>query len=186
VADVRVWARGGAALLVATLAGLMSASILTVTMPGPVTAPRPGSVLETVTPAQLVAMNVRLDPALQPVELPDWLTSVGVRLPATVLLAGEAEAAVRKNSAGVRTVAERALTYATLTGTPARPRGPTIAHRLVWAVVGTRAAAGSVGGVLPVLWLVDAKSGRQLVELTVLGPAPAGGAAAAAGGGSGP
>jgi len=166
------------ALLVAALAGLVSGVFLSVTMPGPVTITRPGPVLETVTPAQLTAMNVRLDAALQPVDLPDWLRGVGVRLPATVLLAGDAEAAVRKGNSGVRTVAERVLAYATLTGSGNRPRGPTIVRRLAWAVVGSRAAAGSVGGVLPVLWLIDARTGRQLVELTVLGPAPAGGAAA--------
>jgi hypothetical protein len=46
-------------------------------------------------------------------------------------------------------------------------------RRLAWAIVGSRAAAGSVGGALPVLWLVDARSGHQLVELTVLPGAPA-------------
>lgn len=181
---MRVWARGGAALLVAAVACVVSAALLTTCMPAPVTTPRPGPVLETVTPAQLAAMNVRLEPALQPVALPDWLTGAGIRLPATVVMAGEAEAAVRRNTGGVRTVVERVLTYATLVGRSTRPRGPTVAHRLVWAVVGTRAAAGSVGGTLPVLWLVDARTGRQLVELTVLGPAP--GAAAAGAAGSGP
>src|SRR5947209_1800973 len=105
-------------------------------MPTPVTTPRPGPVLETVTPAQLGAMNVRLEPALQPVELPDWLGGLGVRVPALVLLSGDAEAAVRRNNGGVRTVAERVLAYATVTVRGTRLRGPTIAHRLVWAVVG--------------------------------------------------
>lgn len=167
----------------AAFAGLVTTAVLTLSMPGPVSAPRPGPVLETITPAQLGAMNVRLDAALQPVELPDWLGSLGVRLPATVLLAGDAEAAVRKTNSGVRAVAERVLTYATLKTSGPRQRGPTIVKRLVWAVVGTRAAPGSVGGVLPVLWLVDARSGRQLVELTVLGPAPAGGATPTGSGG---
>jgi hypothetical protein len=185
VRDVRVWARGGAALLVAVAACVVSATVLTVSMPAPVTTPRPGPVLETVTPAQLAAMSVRLEPALQPVALPDWLTGAGIKLPATIVMAGDAESAVRRNTGGVRRVVERVLTYATLAGRATRPRGPTVAHRLVWAVVGTRAAAGSVGGTLPVLWLVDARTGRQLVELTVLGPAP-GPAAAAAAGGSGP
>lgn len=170
-------------VLVAAVAGALSASLLTVVVPARVTAPRPGPVLETVTPAQLGAMSVRLDPALQPVEVPEWLNAYGVRLPATVLLAADAEAAVRKGAGGVRTVAERVLAYATLTGKRTRPRGPTLAHRLVWAVVGTRATAGSTAGALPVLWLVDARTGRQLVELPVLGPAPAGASGAAAGGG---
>lgn len=163
-------------MLAAALACLVTATVLNVTMPGPVTAPRPGPVLETITPAQLAAMNVRLDAALQPVELPEWLGGFGMRLPATVLLAPDAEAAVRRTNSGVRSVAERVLTYATLATAGPRLRGPTIVKRLVWAIVGSRAAAGSVGGMLPVLWLVDARSGRQLVELTVLGPAPAGGA----------
>lgn len=184
---MRVWARGGAALLVAAVGCAVSAGLLSLGVPAPLTTPRSGPVLETVTPAQLGAMNVRLDPALQPVQAPDWLSAYGVRLPATVLFSADAEAAVRRNTGGVRSVAERVLAYATLTGRGARPRGPTIAHRLVWAVVGVRAAAGSAAGALPVLWLVDARTGRQLVELTVLGPAPGGAAAtAAAATGSGP
>jgi hypothetical protein len=169
-------------VLVSAIACAVSGVLLSVAVPAPVTAPRPGPVLETVTPAQLTAMNVRLDAALQPVVVPEWLSVYGVRLPATVLLPADAEAAVRRNTGGVRTVAERVLAYATLSGKGARPRGPTIAHRLVWAVVGTRAAAGSSAGALPVLWLVDARTGRQLVELTVLGPAPAGAAGTATGG----
>lgn len=179
---MRVWVRAGATVLLAAFIGIVSGAILRATMPAPVTAPRPGPVLETVTPAQLGAMNLRLDPALQPLAAPDWLSTYGVRLPAAVLLAPEAEAAVRSNTSGVRTIAERVLTYATFksrTGT-GRSRGPTIAHRLVWAVVGTRAAAGSVTGALPVLWLVDARTGRQLVELTILGPAANAAAASAA------
>ena len=169
-------------VLVAAVACVLSASLLTVMVPAPATAPRPGPVLESVTPAQLGAMNVRLEPALQPVEVPEWLSAYGVHLPATVLLASDAEAAVRRSTGGVRTVAERVLAYATLTGRGPRPRGPTLAHRLVWAVVGTRATAGSTASALPVLWLVDARTGRQLVELPVLGPAPAGAAGAAAAG----
>jgi hypothetical protein len=174
-------------VLVAAIACTASAGLLSLAVPVAVTTPRPGPVLETVTPAQLGAMSVRLDPALQPVRVPDWLSAYGVRLPAGVLLPTDAEAAVRKNTGGVRTVAERVLAYATVTGRAARPRGPTIAHRLVWAVVGTRAVAGSTAGGLPVLWLVDARTGRQLVELTVLGPAPSGaaGTTGAPAGGSG-
>ena len=138
--------------------------------------------LETVTPAQLAAMNVRLDPTVQPIQAPDWLGTVGVRLPTSILLAGDAESSVRQNSGGVRTVVERTLAYATMTARGGRPRGPTVAHRLVWAVVGTRAAAGSSGGLLEVLWLVDARSGRQLVELTV----PAIAASSLPPGGAGP
>lgn len=174
-------------VLIAAAAGLVSGAILTFTMPAPVTMPRQGQVLETVTPAQLGAMNLKLDAALQPLAAPDWLSTYGVRLPASVLLGPEAEATVRSNSSGVRTVAERVLTYATLASkTGGRTRGPTIAHRLVWAVVGTRAAAGSVTGTLPMLWLVDARTGRQLVELTVLGPAGNAAAAAAASPATGP
>jgi len=77
---------------------------------------------------------------------------------------------------------ERVLAYATLSSRNARLRGPTIVRRLVWALVGTRAAAGSVGGLVQALWLVDARSGHQLTELTVLAPAPSGLAL----GGSGP
>jgi hypothetical protein len=172
--------------LLAALVGMLSGVILTLTMPARVTTPGQGPVLETVTPAQLGAMNLKLDPALQPLAAPDWLSAYGVRLPASVLLGPEAEAAVRSNTSGVRVIAERVLTYATLASkTGGRTRGPTIAHRLVWAIVGTRAAAGSVTGALPMLWLVDARTGRELVELTVLGPA-ANAAAAAAGTAAGP
>jgi hypothetical protein len=131
-------------------------------------------VLETVTPAQLAAMSVRLDPALQPVQLPDWMSGFGVRLPSGIKLGDDAESAVRRSSGGVRSVTERALAYATVSNRNARLRGPTIVKRLVWALVGTRAAAGSVGGLVQVLWLVDARSGHELVELTVLAAAPMG------------
>jgi hypothetical protein len=171
---VRIWARGGGALLTAAAAGLLAWTLLSVLLPTPATAPRPGPVLETVTPAQLAAMNVRLDATLQPVQLPDWLNGLGVQLPSGIEIADEAEAVVRRDSTGVRSVAERVLAYATVTGRNARPRGPTIVRRLVWALVGTRAAAGSVGGLVQVLWLVDARIGSQLAEITVLPPAPPG------------
>jgi hypothetical protein len=171
---VRIWARGGGALLTAAAAGLLAWTLLSVLLPTPAKAPRPGPVLETVTPAQLAAMSVRLDPTLQPVQLPGWLSGVGVRLPAGIKAADDAEGAIRRDSGGVRSVAERVLAYATVSGRNARSRGPTIVHRLVWALVGTRAAAGSVGGLVPVLWLVDARIGTQLAEITVLPAAPAG------------
>jgi hypothetical protein len=171
---VRIWARGGGALLTAAAAGLVVWSLLSVLLPATATAPRPGPVLETVTPAQLAAMSVRLDATLQPVHLPEWLNGLGVQLPTGIKVAAEAEAAVRKDSGGVRSVTERVLAYATVTGKNAHARGPTIVHRLVWALVGTRAAAGSVGGLVQVLWLVDARIGSQLAEITVLPPAPPG------------
>ena len=179
---MRIWPGGAGALLVAAAAGVSSWFLLSAILPSPATTPRPGPVLETVTPAQLAAMNVRLDPALQPVQTPDWLSGLGVRLPTGIKLGDEAEAAVRRSSGGVRSVVERVLAYATLSSRNARLRGPTIVRRLVWALVGTRAAAGSVGGLVQVLWLVDARSGHQLTELTVLAPAPSGLAL----GGSGP
>ncbi len=178
---VRLWTQGGAALLAAAVAGVLSWSVLTVTAPVPVTTPRPGPVLESVTPAQLAAIGVRLDPTVQPVVLPDWVRSLGGRLPSTILLAGDAEAVVRQNSGSVHDVVERALAYATLTARGSRPRGPTMAHRLVWAIVGTRSTAGGTGMLVEVLWLVDAHSGRQLWELTVPAPAPAMGPAPAGG-----
>jgi hypothetical protein len=172
-------------LLVAGVVGLLFTFLLSVLLPTAATRPRPGPVLESVTPAQLAAMNVRLDPTLQPVQLPDWLTGLGVRLPSGIRLADDAESAVRRSSGGVRAVTERALAYATVSNPrTARTRGPTIVRRLVWALVGSRAAAGSVGGLVQILWLVDARSGHQLAELTVLAPAPA--PAPAASGGSGP
>jgi len=177
---VRIWARGGIALLAAGAACVLTWSVLSVVLPTSATVPRPGPVLETVTPAQLAAMSVRLDPTLQPVHLPEWVNAVGVRLPAGIRLADDAEATVRRSGGGVRSVTERALAYATVSGRTARTRGPTISHRLVWAIVGTRAAAGSVGGLVQMLWLVDARTGHQLVELTIL---VAAGPAAAAGGG---
>ena len=171
---MRIWARGGGALLSAAATGLLAWFLLSALLPAPATAPRPGPVLETVTPAQLAAMSVRLDATLQPVQLPDWLNGLGVQLPTGIEVANEAEATVRRDSGGVRSVTERVLAYATVTGKNARPRGPTIVRRLVWALVGTRAAAGSVGGLVQVLWLVDARIGTQLAEITVLPPAPPG------------
>jgi hypothetical protein len=171
---VGIWARGGGALLGAGAAGVLSWTLLSVLLPAPATTPRPGPVLETVTPAQLAAMSVRLDPTLQPVQVPGWLSSLGVRPPTGIRVADDAESAVRRSSGGVRSMIERVLTYATVSSKNARMRGPTIVRRLVWALVGTRAAAGSVGGLVQVLWLVDARTGHQLSELTVLAPAPAG------------
>jgi hypothetical protein len=170
-------------LLAAGTAGLLFTLLLSVLLPTAATGPRPGPVLESVTPAQLAAMNVRLDPTLQPVQVPDWLTGFGVRVPSGIKMADDAESAVRRSSGGVRAVSERVLAYATVSNPrSARTRGPTIVRRLVWALVGTRAAAGSVGGLVQALWLVDARSGHQLTELTVLAAAPA----PAGSGGSGP
>ncbi|HYW23027.1 MAG TPA: hypothetical protein VE953_02620 [Terriglobales bacterium] len=172
---MRIWARGGGALLTAAAAGTLAWSLLSAMLPAPATTPRPGAVLETVTPAQLAAMGVRLDPTLQPVQLPDWMSGLGVRMPTGIKLGDDAESAVRRSSGGVRSVTERVLAYATVSNTRnARLRGPTIVRRLVWALVGTRAAAGSVGGLVQVLWLVDARSGHQLAELTVLAATPIG------------
>jgi hypothetical protein len=181
---VRVWAHGSVAVVAAAIGGLVSWAALSTVLPTPPSTPRPGPVLETVAPAQLAAMGVRLDATIQPAELPERLTTLGVRLPSTIVRGSDAEAAVRKATGGVRVVAERVLTYATVTARGVRPRGPSIAHRLVWAVVGTRSVAGSLGGLLQVLWLVDARSGNQLTELAVLAAAPSGsgGASAPAGG----
>ena len=176
---MRTWARGGGALLTAAAAGLLAWLLLSVLLPTPATAPRLGPVLETVTPAQLAAMTVRLDATLQPVQLPEWLNGLGVQLPSGIRSAADAEASIRRDSGGVRSVTERVLAYATVTGKNARPRGPTIVRRLVWALVGTRAAAGRVGGLVQVLWLVDARIGSQLAEITVLPPAPLGPASGA-------
>jgi hypothetical protein len=172
---VSIWVRAGAALVSAAVAGLVVGTLLSAVTPPQATTPRPGPVLETVTPAQLAAMSVRLDPAVQPVELPNWVTGLGAQLPSSVLLASDAEGSVRQNSGSVRDVVERVLARATVTGRGGRAHGPTIVHRLVWAVVGTRAAAGGVGGLAQVLWLVDAHSGRELAEIGVPAPLPGGG-----------
>jgi hypothetical protein len=172
--SVRIWARGGGALLTAAAAGLLAWLLLGALLPTPATRARPGPVLETVTPAQLAAMSVRLDATLQPVPLPEWLSGVGVQLPTGIKAAADAEATIRRDTGGVRSVTERVLAYATVTGKNARTRGPTIVRRLVWALVGMRAAAGRVGGLVQVLWLVDARIGSQLAEITVLPPAPVG------------
>jgi len=159
---------GGAGLVGAALAGVLSAALLSVWLPRPYTEAPPGPVLETVTPAQLAAMSLRLEATVQPVQVPDRVTSLGFKPPSAIVLRPDAEAAVRKSSGGVRTVMEVTLTYATLsTGGRLRFRGPTIVHRLVWAVVGSRTVTGAGGGVLQMLWLVDARSGRQLSEMTV-------------------
>jgi hypothetical protein len=167
---MRVWARAGAAVLAAAVAGVLSGAVLDLTLPSPSTRPPPGPVLESVAPAQLMAMGLRLDPTLQPAELPDWLSNLGARLPSGVVQARDAEAAVRASTAGVRSVTERVLTYATITGRNARMQAPTVAGRLVWAVVGTHAAG--LGGLQQALWLVDARTGHELLELPVPPPSP--------------
>lgn len=155
----------------AVLAGVLSGWILGAALPRPATAVPAGPVLESVTPAQLAAMNLRLEATLQPIRLPDWVTRLGYRPPSTIVLRSDAEAVVRGSSGGVHSVIELALTYATLSsGRSLRARGPTIIHRLVWAVVGVRVVSNTAGGALEMLWLVDAHRGRQLTELTV--PAP--------------
>ena len=95
----------------------------------------------------------------------------------------DAEAAVHRYSTGVQTLVETTLTYATVTAAAASPRGrgPTIVHRLVWAVVGARALGGATGGGMQVLWLVDAHSGRQLTEIPVPAALPPTSGAAATG-----
>jgi hypothetical protein len=178
---VRPWGLGAAGLLAAVLAGLLSAALLTVALPRPVTEPPPGPVLESVTPAQLASLNLRLEATVQPLQVPDRVTTaLGFKPPATIVMRSDAEAAVRRNSGGVRSVMEVTLAYATLQTTGRQHfRGPTIVHRLVWAVVGSRAVSGAGAGVLQMLWLVDARSARQLTELAVPAalPAPGGGAA---------
>jgi hypothetical protein len=174
---VRVWVRASATLLVAAGACVIAWSVLSITLPVPVDAPRPGPALESLTPAQLTAMGVRLDPALQPAELPAWLTRLGARLPGTVVHANEAQATVRKNVGSFQGVTEQALVEATVTARGGRPRGPTIVRRLVWALFGARRAGGGSGAIVEVLWLVDARTGSQLTEIAVL-PPPAGGPSA--------
>ena len=154
---------------------------LTAVLPAPLTTPRAGPVLETVTPAQLNAMGLRMEATVQPLELPGWLHDLGLRPPTTILLERDAEAVARKSSGGVRAIAEVTLTYATLAPQTPRSRAPTIVHRLVWAVVGTRTVAGAVGTLVQVLWLVDARSGRQLTELQVPVAVPPAAVAPAAG-----
>lgn len=157
----------------------MTWAALTVVLPAPLTSPPPGPALETVTPAQLAAMGLHLDVTVQPVELPDWLAATGVRLPSTVLLRNVAEAVVRDNSSGVQSLGESVLAYATLTSTVGQQiRAPILRHRLVWTVVGTRAGAGTTGGLMQMVWLVDARAERQLVELAVPAVTPALGAGA--------
>jgi hypothetical protein len=169
---VRAWGLGGVLLLVAMLAGLVSWAVLDAALPRPLTAAPGGPVLETVTPAQLTTMGVRMEATIQPIALPDWMSSHGVRPPSTIVFEPDAVAAVHRVSGGVRSVSEATLAYATVTAPNLRLRGGTISHRLVWAVVGMRRAAASAAGV-QVLWLVDAHTGRQLTELTVPAAAPA-------------
>jgi hypothetical protein len=122
-------------------------------------------------------MGLRLEPTLQPVELPDAvMTTLGVRLPSTILLRKEAESVVRQGSGGVQSVIETSLTYATTTNSGSRSRGATMVHRLVWAVVGTRVGVSATSGLLQMLWLVDAHSERVLLEVVVPAANPAGGA----------
>ena len=174
---VRVWAWGGAAFCGAALSCVMTWAILSETLPSPLHEPPSTPVLETVAPSQLAAMGVRLDATLQPFELPDSVMSAGVRLPTTVLLRKDAESVVRQSSGGVQGVVESSLTYATASNVGPSARGTTMVHRLVWAVVGTRSGVSATSGLLQMLWLVDARSQRVLLELVVPAAAPSGGAA---------
>jgi hypothetical protein len=174
--DVRIWARGGAAVSSAVLSFILTWALLSAALPSPLSAPLPGPVLETVAPSQLAAMGLRLESTLQPVELPDSVTTaLGVRLPSTVLLRKDAESVVRQTSGGVQGLIETSLTYATASGAGSRSRNVTMVHRLVWVVVGTRAGVSATSGLLQMLWLVDAHSERILLELVVPTPNTGGG-----------
>lgn len=173
---VRVWAWGGAAFGSAALSCVLTWAVLSATLPSPLRAPPSTPVLETVAPSQLAAMGVRLESTLQPLELPDSVMSVGVRLPGTVLLRKDAESVVRQSSGGVQGVVESSLTYATANNVGPSARGSTMVHRLVWAVVGTRSGISATSGLLQMLWLVDARSQRVLLELVVPAAVPAAGA----------
>ena len=165
---MRVWGSGLAALLAAAVAGLATWGALDAAIrPPAVAAPPPGLVLETVTPAQLAAMGLHLNPTAQPLDVPAWVTWAGIRLPSTILARHEAEQVVRSSSGGVHSVIEVRLTYATLAPPGLRLRSPAVVHRLVWSVVGTRLAAAGRNGLVRVLWLVDAHTGRQLIEMNV-------------------
>lgn len=180
---MRIWARGGAAVGSAVVSFALTWALLSAALPSPLRTPPPGPVLETVAPSQLAAMGLRLEPTLQPVELPDAvMTTLGVRLPSTILLRKEAESVVRQGSGGVQSVIETSLTYATATNSGSRSRGATMVHRLVWAVVGTRVGVSATSGLLQMLWLVDAHSERVLMEVVVPAANPGGGAQPAPGG----
>jgi len=177
---VRVWAWGGAAFSSAVLSCLLTWAVLSATLPSPLSTPPSNPVLETVAPSQLAAMGLRLESTLQPFELPNNVTSsLGVRLPSTVLLRKDAESVVRQSTAGVQGVVESTLTYATAANLGPSARGTTMVHRLVWAVVGTRSGVSATSGLLQMLWLVDARSQRVLLELVVPAVSPAAGAAPA-------
>lgn len=176
---VRVWAWGGAAFGSAMLSCVLTWAVLSATLPSPLSAPPSNPVLETVAPSQLAAMGLRLESTLQPFEVPNSVATVGVRLPSTVLLRREAESVVRQSSGAVQGVVESTLTYATAANVGPSARGTTMVHRLVWAVVGTRAGISATTGLLQMLWLVDARSQRVLLELVVPAAAPAPGAAPA-------
>ncbi len=159
----------------AVLCGVLASALLSAVLPGPLRSTSRGQVLETVAPSQLAAIGLRLEPTLQPVELPDAVARAGIRLPGTLLLRSEAESVLRRSVGGLQETVESSLTYATTTRLGARSRGTTIVHRLVWVIVGSRIGARASSGVLPMLWLVDARSPRLLIELAVpavTGPAP--------------
>lgn len=149
------------------MACLLTWAALGSALPRPNTTPPPAPVLETVTPAQLATMGVRLEPTLQPHHLPALLTRLGVRLPGTIIAGGEARAVVRHNNGGIRTLVETVLSYATLFGPAFRAQGPVVSHRLVWVVVGVRRSVSGPAALIPALWLVDARTPHELIELAV-------------------
>ena len=161
------------------LSCVLTWAVLSATLPSPLSAAPSNPVLETVAPSQLAAMGLRLESTLQPFEVPNSVAYVGVRLPSTVLLRKEAESVVRQSSGAVQGVVESTLTYATAANVGPSAHGTTMMHRLVWAVVGTRAGISATTGLLQMLWLVDARSQRVLLELVVPAASPAPGAAPA-------
>ncbi|HLH71026.1 MAG TPA: hypothetical protein VKY90_18905 [Candidatus Dormibacteraeota bacterium] len=171
---MRPWAWAGGALTIAAIAGLIVTIALNVLLPHPSLGR--GPLLRSVSTDQLSAAGLHLEPAVQPVDLPSWMTSAGVRFPISIVPREQVRSEIAAEP-GVASVTEVVLAYATVvrwevSATP-------VVHRLTWVVVGTQVHGGRRPRLSTQVWLVDASTGTELARLSMppvgstgLAPAP--------------
>ncbi|HZV53048.1 MAG TPA: hypothetical protein VFD49_25200 [Candidatus Dormibacteraeota bacterium] len=174
---MRPWAWAGGALTGAAVAGLIVAIAIDLFLPGPPLGR--GPILRSVTTEQLAAIGLHLEPAVQPVDLPPWMTSAGIRFPVSIVPRDRVRAEVTAQR-GVVGVSEVVLAYATVARW--EMGSAPLAHRLVWVVVGTRARGLYRVVRSTQVWLVDASTGAELARLSVPPGGGSGPPAAFAGG----
>jgi hypothetical protein len=161
-------------LSIAAVTGLIVAIVLNLLLPRP--SPGRGSLLHSVSTDQLSAAGLHLEPAVQPLDLPPWMTSAGIRFPISIVPREQVRSEIAAEP-GVINVTEIVLAYATVVRweVSAIP----LDHRLTWVVVATQARPGHRVLLLTQVWLVDASTGAKLARLSAplaggmsLSPAP--------------